>query len=155
MAIPFHMRYGSLICSKRLQSDRPKCWSMLVEAGEPRKHAEIGILVLGLIPNYLFEKFNFFYPDIAQVLLFQMRYGSLICSKKWLSDRPKCWGMLFEAEGITVLEWCENRGCLSLSVCHLAVSQSWASYHTSSERGDSGLPADIFFWNFFKQIGII
>ena len=28
-----------------------------------------------------------------------MRYGSLICSKKWLSDRPKCWGMLFEAEG--------------------------------------------------------
>ena len=23
MAIPFHMRYGSMICSKRLQSDRP------------------------------------------------------------------------------------------------------------------------------------
>ena len=33
MAIPFHMRYGSMICSKRLQSDRPKSWGMLVEAG--------------------------------------------------------------------------------------------------------------------------
>ena len=123
ISIPFHMRYGSLICSKRLQSDRPKCWSMLVEAGEPRKHAEIGFLVLGLIPNYLVEKFNFFYPDIAQVLLFQMRYGSLMCSKKWLSDRPKCWGMLFEAEGnnSTGVMWkqglpqpfCLSPGCFS------------------------------------------
>ena len=33
IAIPFHMRYGSMICSKRLQSDRPKSWWMLVEAG--------------------------------------------------------------------------------------------------------------------------
>ena len=27
------MRYGSMICSKRLQSDRLKYWWMLVEAG--------------------------------------------------------------------------------------------------------------------------
>ena len=33
MAIPFHLGYGRMICSKRLQSDRPKSWSMLVEAG--------------------------------------------------------------------------------------------------------------------------
>ena len=46
-----------------------------------------------------------------------------------------------------------------LSNCHLAVSLSYASYHTSSERGDSGLPADIkirtnvqligFLWSYF------
>ena len=52
-----------------------------------------------------------------------MRYGSLICSKKWLSDRPKCWGMLFEAEGnnSTGVMWkqglpqpfCLSPGCFS------------------------------------------
>ena len=80
---------------------------------------------------------------------FHMRYGSMICSKRLQSDRPKSWGMLVEAGATqsktvsktTVLEWCENRGCLSLSFCHLAVSQSWASYHTS---------ADIIFLNFFQ-----
>ena len=33
-------------------------------------------------------------------------------------------------------------GCLHLSVCHLAICQSWPGYHTSSERGHSGLFAD-------------
>ena len=33
MHVPFHMGYGVLICSKGLQSDRPKCLRLLVEAG--------------------------------------------------------------------------------------------------------------------------
>ena len=72
-----------------------------------------------------------------------MRYCRLICSKKWLSERPNCRGMFLRLRGMTVVEWCENRGCFSLSGCHLAVSQSYAGYHTSFERGESGLPADI------------
>ena len=49
----------------------------------------------------------------------------------------------------TVLEWFENMKCLSLSVCHLAVFQSWTSYLTSSERGESGLSADKFFFEIY------
>ena len=36
MDVPFHIRYGSLICTNRLQSDRPKCTRMLAEAGAPQ-----------------------------------------------------------------------------------------------------------------------
>ena len=42
-----------------------------------------------------------------------------------------------------MLEWGENRRCLSLSACHLAVSLRSACYHTSYERGHLGLPAEI------------
>ena len=38
----------------------------------------------------------------------------------------------------TMLEWCENSRCLSLST----VSMSWVCFHTSSGRGHSGLLAD-------------
>ena len=34
--VPFQQLYGSLLCIKRLQSDRPKCRGMLVEAGTPK-----------------------------------------------------------------------------------------------------------------------
>ena len=40
--------------------------------------------------------------------------------------------------------------CLSLSGCPLAILQSWASYHTSSERGESELPADQKFFEFLS-----
>ena len=42
-----------------------------------------------------------------------------------------------------------------LSDCHLAVCWSWASYHTSFERGHSGLSADIRIWNRMQLTGII
>ena len=84
-----------------------------------------------------------------------MRYGSLICSKKWLSERPNWRGMFLRLEGETVLDWSENMSCLSLSGCHLAVSQSWAGYHISFERGDSGLPADIRIRTMVQLIGIL
>ena len=89
-------------------------------------------------------------------LLFKWGYSSLISNQEWLSERPKCRMTLVNAgttqaktvRKTTVLEWCENMKCLSLSGCHLAVSQSWASYHTSSERGESELPADQKFFEF-------
>ena len=34
MYVPFHMRYGRLICSKGLQSDRPKCSRVWVESSQ-------------------------------------------------------------------------------------------------------------------------
>ena len=58
-------------------------------------------------------------------------------------------------EGMAVVERWEDRGCLSLSGCHLAVSQSWAGYHTSSERGHSGLSADMKIWTMVQLIGIL
>ena len=83
-----------------------------------------------------------------------MIYGSLIYSKKWLSERPNCRGMFLRLEGITLLEWCERRSCPSLSGCHLAVSQNWASNHTSSGRADSGLSADLKILNFWNLLAI-
>ena len=80
--IPFNMRYGSLIYPKRLQSDGPQCRGLLVEAGTPRSNAEIRYFPPAINCGCLLEKFNFLHPNIAQDLLFQMRYGSLICSKK-------------------------------------------------------------------------
>ena len=39
--------------------------------------------------------------------------------------------------------------CQNLLNCHLAISCSWIDYHTSSERGDSGVSADSKkFWIF-------
>ena len=41
------------------------------------------------------------------------------------------------------------------SACHLAVLWSWAGHHTSFERGDSGLPADIRIRTMVQLIGIL
>ena len=97
----------------------------------------------------------FLYPKIARGLLFQMRYGSLLCSKNWLTERSNWRGMFLRLERTTVLEWCENKSCFSLSGCHLAVYQSWAGYHTSFERGESGLPADMKIRTIAQLIGIL
>ena len=42
-----------------------------------------------------------------------------------------------------------------LSACHLAVSWSWECFHTSSERGHSGLPADVKIRTIDQLIGIL
>ena len=36
--VPFHLLYGSLICSKNLQNDRLKCRGILADPGTPQKH---------------------------------------------------------------------------------------------------------------------
>ena len=38
----FHLMYGSFVCSKGLQSERPKCGGMMVDPGAFQNHAEIG-----------------------------------------------------------------------------------------------------------------
>ena len=63
--------------------------------------------------------------------------------------------MFLRLEGTTVLELCEIRSCFSLSGCHWAVSQSWEGYHTSFERGDSGLPADLKIRTVIQLIGTL
>ena len=63
MDVPFHLVYGSLICFKGLQSDRPKCRASLVDPGEYQTHAEDGLFVPGLIYTYLLEKYNIFIPS--------------------------------------------------------------------------------------------
>ena len=58
----FHMVYGSLICTNKSLSDRPKCKGMLVDPGTPRRYAEIRCFVPGL--NYInfLETLKFLYP---------------------------------------------------------------------------------------------
>ena len=60
MVVPFHIGYGGLICSKRLQSDSPKCRRMLVEPGAFQNHAEIGLFVPGFNHTYLIGNFKKF-----------------------------------------------------------------------------------------------
>jgi len=131
---------------------------MLRTVGRPQSFLnpyEMGLFVPGLFNAYLSESFKICVPHDAQDLLFQMRYGSLICSMKWLSERPNWRGMFLRLEGETVLDWCEDMSCFSISGCHLAVSQSWAGYHTSFERGDWGLPADMKIRTVIQLIGIL
>ena len=52
-------------------------------------------------------------------------------------------------------ELMRKRECSSLSGCHKAVSWSYPSYHTSSERGHSGLSADMKIRAMVQLIGIL
>ena len=91
-----------------------------------------------------------------------MRYGSLLSSRKWLSAISKCRGnMVYPSTTLaktvskpTVLELRENKGYFNLVACHLVISWSWASCYSSSERGRSGLSADLKKFNIIQQIGI-
>ena len=65
----------------------------MVDPGAFQTHAEIGLFVAGLIYTYLSEIIKIFVPHDAQDLLFQMRYGSLFSSKKWLNGKPNCRGL--------------------------------------------------------------
>ena len=77
---------------------------------------------------------------IAMDLPFHIRYGSLICYKKLQG-------------GSTRVE--SKHGCLSLSAYQLAVSLNLEGYHTSYERGESGLPADLEISIIVLLIGIL
>ena len=60
MEVTFHLGYGSSMCSKKLQSDRPKCRGMLFDPRAFQSHAEIGQFVPGLNHTYLSEDFKIF-----------------------------------------------------------------------------------------------
>ena len=142
--VPFHLPYGSLICTNRLQSDRSKCRGMLVDPGTPRGNAEIRCFEPDLNDIFLLRKLKF--------LISLDSPRSPPSSEIWQPDllkavtvwETKLWRMFLRLEG---KQW-DNRGCFSLSGCHLTVSQSWASYHTLFERADSGLSADYKILNF-------
>ena len=57
---PFHFPYGSMICTKRLHNDRPKCGGMLANPRAYQIHAEIRLFVPGLHHTYLKENFKKF-----------------------------------------------------------------------------------------------
>ena len=83
-------------------------------------------------------------------ILFHLRCDSLFNSDKWLYGSPKCWATLLNPSPTqvktvskTAVLWVAgNKECLYILTCHLVISQSSASYHTSFERGKSGLFAD-------------
>ena len=77
--------YGSLISTQKWLSDRPKRGYSLVEAGLTQQYTR----------NQLFLKKDsiFLIQEIAQTLLFQMTYDSLINSKNWPSDISKASGI--------------------------------------------------------------
>ena len=83
-------------------------------------------------------------------ILFHLKCDSLFNSDKWLYGSPKCWATLLNpsptrvktVSKTTVLWVAGNKECLYILTCHLVISQSSASYHTSFERGKSGLFAD-------------
>ena len=68
----------------------------------------------------------------ARTPLLQMRYGSLLSSKGWLTDNPKWRGMLVHprtTQGKTVSKktvlWVdENKECLHILICHQVIFQS-------------------------------
>ena len=91
------LSYG-VWCTYMLQAAAEWQTKMWRAVGRPRSFlnpCEIGLFVPGSIYTYLSESFKIFVPHNAQDLLFQMRYGSLICSKKWLSERPNWRGMFW------------------------------------------------------------
>ena len=92
--------------------------------------------------------FAILYPDLLhQVTEWQTKMKRDAC-------RPQ--------ENITVQSSKQNnpalmwkQGLPQISDCHLAVCWSWASYHTSSERGHPGLPADMKIRTIVQLIGIL
>ena len=84
MDVPFHLMYDSLICFKGLQSDRPKCKRLFADPGE-YQNMIIKYLSVGL-------QSWFSYQQVALIILFHMRYDSMLYSKKQPSDSPRGWG---------------------------------------------------------------
>merc|ERR1711994_262734 len=78
MNVPFYLQYGSLFCSKGLQSNRPKC---LASMADPRASQ---IMVIKYLP--VDQMSRFIYQQIALDVLFQMRYDSFPNSNKQPSD---------------------------------------------------------------------
>ena len=62
--VPFHLLHGSLICSKRLQSNRQKCGGILAEPGPPQKSIKNK---LSVGPDY-----RFLYKPIALDVLYRV-----------------------------------------------------------------------------------
>ena len=84
MDVPFHMGYGGLICSKRLQSDRPKCSASMPD---PRNDQN-------MITKYLSVGLWSWFSgqQVALRSLFQMRYDRPPNSEKRPVGGLRGWG---------------------------------------------------------------
>ena len=73
------------------------------------------------------------------------------------SQRNLSWkeGGLAVSKTTAHCELSRNKGYLNLLDCHLVISKSQASYHTSSERGESGLSADLKIFTIVYRIDIL
>ena len=81
MDVPFHIGYGGLICSKRLQSDRPKYSASMPD---PRNAHNMIIKYLSVGHGSWFWN-----QQVTLNVLFQMRYDSMHKSKRQPSDRQR------------------------------------------------------------------
>ena len=147
MDVSFHPVYGSLICVKGLQSDRPKCKRLLADPGE-YQNMIIKYLSVGL-------QSWFSYQQVALNPLFQMRYDSLPNSEKQPSDSQRGWSNSCFHISLVLFLLPASKTCLSNLVSHSVTSWSRWGYHTSFERGDWGLPADMKIRTVIQLIGIL
>ena len=140
MDVPFHMGYGGPVCSKRLQSDRPKCKRLLADPGE-YQNMIIKYLSVGL-------QSWFSYQQVALNPLFQMRYDSLPNSEKQPSDSQRGWSNSCFHISLVLFLLPASKTCLSNLVSHSVTSWSRWGYHISFERGDPEHHGVQKFWNF-------
>ena len=140
MDVPFHMGYGGSVCSKRLQSDRPKCKRLLADPGE-YQNMIIKYLSVGL-------QSWFSYQQVALNPLFQMRYDSLPNSEKQPSDSQRGWSNSCFHISLVLFLLPASKTCLSNLVSHSVTSWSRWGYHISFERGDLEHHGVQKFWNF-------
>ena len=134
MDVPFHMGYVGLICSKAFQSDRPKWGGMYADA-----------------------RWTSLCKTVSKTMLESDE------NRRCLSSQTVTWLFLGVWESFIphlkediqgyLLMW--KQELPQLSGCHLAVCWSWASYHTSSERGHPWLSADVGMQSFDQLIGIL
>ena len=140
MDVPFHLVYGSLICVKGLQSDRPKCWASLVD---PREYQNMIIKYLSVGLQSWFT-----YQQVAWNTLFQMRYDSLPNSEKQPCDSQRGWSNSCFHISLILFLLPASKTCLSNLVSHSVTSWSRWGYHISFERGDLEHYGVQKFWNF-------
>ena len=140
MEVPFHLMYDSLICFKGLQSDRPKCKRLLADPGEYQN------MIIKYLSVWLQSWFS--YQQVALIILFQMRYDSLLNSMKQPSDSQRgsnnhCLHII-----LVLLFHSASKTCLINLVSHSVISWSRSGNHISFERGDQELLGIQKFWNF-------
>ena len=149
------MVYGSHDSYGKWVNGRPKYWACLPD---PRASQNMTIKYLSVG-----QMSRFIYQQIALDVLFQMRYGSLLNSKKQQSDSlrakatpvfsslPYCCFLLFCFLFLAELLWGLPTS-LFILVCHTVTPWSISSYNISCERELKYLSYDLKFIMFINQI---
>ena len=132
--VPFHLLYGSLICSKKLQSDRLKCRGTLADPSTSQNHAWIIAICRKNSKN--------FNQQVALDVLFQIKYDSLPNSEKQSSDSQRGWDNPCSLITLVLLFPLASKTCLNNLRSQTVTALSRSGYHISFERGDPGLPKD-------------